>query len=179
MTNATATATEFLYYMTQRPAMPGAMPKADLTDICELDPAATIPEINRGAYAVLTYSRPLTYQEIHDYELTPADPYERQCANGEVLDFSIQFPNYTTDCRLPSIYADGEVKPCPFCGEKHDIWSLKYKLPGLDADRYAVMCFGCMALVDVGYAQDRGQALRHWNRRTAKTSSAPTENLDI
>lgn len=163
MTNAT-----FLYYMTQRPAMPGAMPKANLTDICELDPTATIPEINRGAYAVLTYSRPLTYQEIHDYELTPADPHERQCAkgaNGEILDFSIEFPNYTTDCRLTSIYADGEVKPCPFCGEKHDIWTLKYKIAGIDADRYAVMCFGCMALVDVGYAQDRGQALRHWNKR--------------
>lgn len=176
MTNTTAT--EFLYYMTQRPAMPGAMPKADLTDIRELDPAATIPEIGKGAYAVLTYSRPLTYQEIHDYELTPAAPYERQCAKGEILDFSIQFPNYTTDCRLPSIY---ETMPCPFCGESHDIWTLKYKLPGLDvdADRYAVMCFGCMALVDVGYAQDRGQALRHWNRRRAKTPSAHTENLDI
>lgn len=167
MTNTT-TPNKFLYYMTQRPTMPGAMPKADLTDICELDPTATIPEINRGAYAVLTYSRPLTYQEIHDYELTPADPHERQCAkgaNGEILDFSIEFPNYTTDCRLTSIYPDGEVKPCPFCGEKHDIWTLKYKIAGIDADRYAVMCFGCMALVDVGYAQDRGQALRHWNKR--------------
>lgn len=59
---------DFCYYMTQRPAMPGAMPRRGLTHIEELDPAANTPGVGR-AYAKLTYDRQLTDSEISDYEL--------------------------------------------------------------------------------------------------------------
>ena len=63
----------YRYYMTQRPFMPGAQPLEGLVDRKDLDPQDMIPEIGRGAWAVLTYSRNLTGKELHDYELTPAD----------------------------------------------------------------------------------------------------------
>ena len=61
----------YSYYMTQRPAMPGAMPREGLYSIEDLDPKEIIPEINDGAYALIIYTRKLTDQEVYDYELTP------------------------------------------------------------------------------------------------------------
>ena len=63
----------YRYYMTQRPAMPGAMPKKGLDMIEDRDPDDIIPNLGKGAYAVITYTRKLTEQEISDYELTPYD----------------------------------------------------------------------------------------------------------
>ena len=57
-----------------------------------------------------------------------------------------------------------EVKACPFCGETREIWATKYHHAA--GDRFAVMCFGCCAVVDPGYAQDEWQALQHWNKRS-------------
>lgn len=59
------------YYMTQRPPMPGAMPRSGLVEIEEFDGRVYCKEIMREAYARLTYDRELTKQEIYDYELTP------------------------------------------------------------------------------------------------------------
>lgn len=61
----------FSYYMTQRPAMPGTLPREGLTDVKELSPYVIIPSIGKGAYALITYDRKLTDREVDDYELTP------------------------------------------------------------------------------------------------------------
>ena len=61
----------FNYYMTQRPPMPGAMPKDGLTDINEYDQRLYVDAIDHDAYARLTYSRKLTAKEVRDYELVP------------------------------------------------------------------------------------------------------------
>lgn len=55
------------------------------------------------------------------------------------------------------------VKPCPFCGEHKEIWAAKYMTPV--GERFAVICFGCMATVDPGFCQDEWAALHHWERR--------------
>lgn len=60
------------YYMTQRPAGPGAMPRNGLVDVLNYDGKPFIPEIGREAWSRLTYNRMLTAEEIRDYELTPA-----------------------------------------------------------------------------------------------------------
>ena len=64
----------YKYYMTQRPPMPGAMPKLDLVNIQCLDPNDIISWLGKGAYALLTYSQPLSGKDISDYELTPYGP---------------------------------------------------------------------------------------------------------
>jgi hypothetical protein len=62
-------AMEYRYYMTQRPPMPGALPKAGLQGIIENDPDKPYREARCRVYAVLVYSRELTEKEISDYEL--------------------------------------------------------------------------------------------------------------
>ncbi len=54
---------EFKYYMNERPISIGTTPK-DFTHFDEED--------NGGRYGAVYYTRPLTEQEIVDYELTPA-----------------------------------------------------------------------------------------------------------
>lgn len=59
-----------------------------------------------------------------------------------------------------------EVKPCPFCGERKEIWALRYVRTDIaDGARYGVGCMGCMAILDSGYWQGWGQALAAWNTR--------------
>lgn len=60
----------YKYYMTQRPAMPGAQPSKGLVDIQEINPNQQTNGVGR-AYARLTYDRPLTNAEVSNYELTP------------------------------------------------------------------------------------------------------------
>lgn len=58
--------------------------------------------------------------------------------------------------------------PCPFCGEKKDICTFAYQHTA--GTRYAILCMGCMAGIDPGWAQSRGAVLEIWNKRTeAKT----------
>lgn len=64
----------YVYYMTHRPPMPGAMPKDGLLEIEAREPWKHVPHAGR-AYAKLTYSRPLTEKELYDYELA-AEPSE-------------------------------------------------------------------------------------------------------
>ena len=61
----------YSYFMTQRPPMPGAMPRDGLVDIEEYDSREYRYEIMREAWAKLVYSRELTRQEMSDYELVP------------------------------------------------------------------------------------------------------------
>ena len=62
----------YTYYMTARPAGPGAQPKDGLVNIIPCDPSIVNPIIKRPAYALLEYSRPLTLQEERSYEIVPA-----------------------------------------------------------------------------------------------------------
>lgn len=60
-----------IYYMTQRPPMPGAMPIYGLIDVEEYNRKSFVAQINASAWAKLTYNRKLKVQEISDYELMP------------------------------------------------------------------------------------------------------------
>ena len=62
---------DYHYFMTQRPPMPGAMPRKGLKEIIAYDPDDYIPEICHVIYAELVYDRELTKEEVSDYELMP------------------------------------------------------------------------------------------------------------
>lgn len=57
---------------------------------------------------------------------------------------------------------ENELLPCPFCG-CHEIVYAKYT--AIVGERWKVVCCGCMAAIDPGYAQDWGVVQRLWNRR--------------
>ena len=63
----------YKYYCTRRPAMPGAIPTKGLDHITDMDPREIIEKIGTGAYALLVYNRPLTDDEVGNYELTPSE----------------------------------------------------------------------------------------------------------
>ena len=63
----------YTYYLTQRPAGPGALPQFGLNEIESYDEKSYVPDIGREAYAQATYTRPLTLDEIDQYELTPKE----------------------------------------------------------------------------------------------------------
>lgn len=63
----------YTYYMTMRPPMPGAQPMEGLVEIIEMD-NGWVQDIRHTAYAKLVYDRPLTEQEVEQYELeTPIE----------------------------------------------------------------------------------------------------------
>lgn len=67
------------------------------------------------------------------------------------------------EIKKPEKGAEDELLPCPFCGSKE----VAYERYEHDAgERWKVLCLECMATVDPGTAQQRGQAKRLWNRRT-------------
>lgn len=55
-----------------------------------------------------------------------------------------------------------KLLPCPFCGS-NEIYYKKYQTPV--GERWGVLCGGCIAEVDCGYAAQRAQARDRWNRR--------------
>ena len=57
----------YRYYCLYRPPMPGAIPKHDLVQIASFDYRQSFNGI--GCWGWAEYSRPLTEQEITDYEL--------------------------------------------------------------------------------------------------------------
>lgn len=94
------------YYMTQRPPMPGAMPKLGLVDIQDLDPNEIIPEIGKGAYALLTYSQSLNGKAICDYELTPYGQQRSEIYKGYELTFIPQYQQWVvTSLKNPELGA--------------------------------------------------------------------------
>ena len=60
------------YYMTMRPAGPGAQPVYGLVNIETFPAPKLIPEIQRYAWSRVDYDRKLTNREAKIYELTPA-----------------------------------------------------------------------------------------------------------
>lgn len=61
----------YCYFMTQRPPMPGAMPKEGLYEIEDYDAKKFVPEVGCTAYAKLYYGRELSKEEVKQYELEP------------------------------------------------------------------------------------------------------------
>lgn len=62
---------------------------------------------------------------------------------------------------------NNELLPCPFCGSEEVVYD-RYKHEA--GERYRCICLGCMATVDIGYAQDKYTAKRAWNKRTDERS---------
>lgn len=58
-----------------------------------------------------------------------------------------------------------QLKECPFCGGGEIVYMEYNSGVGL---RWAVVCCGCMATIDPGYAQNIGVVQRMWNRREVK-----------
>lgn len=80
----------FSYYMTQRPAMPGAQPREGLIEVEELNPNTNTPGVGR-AYARITYDRQLGVKEIIDYELiadTDANRQNKVNYNGYSIEYN-------------------------------------------------------------------------------------------
>lgn len=55
-----------------------------------------------------------------------------------------------------------ELLPCPFCGNDEVVYE-QYMLAG--SSRWRVICCGCMATIDPGYAQQMYQVAEMWNKR--------------
>ena len=55
-----------------------------------------------------------------------------------------------------------KLLPCPFCGSDEVVYA-KYKTEV--GERWLVICTGCIAEIDPGYAQERYTAREKWNRR--------------
>ena len=57
---------------------------------------------------------------------------------------------------------DLALKPCPFCGSKEVVYE---KYESMCGQRWRVVCCGCVATIDPGYAQYRWPVMNMWNRR--------------
>lgn len=57
---------------------------------------------------------------------------------------------------------DGEAKPCPFCGSKEIVIDKYKREVGI---RFRIICFGYMAMIDPGYAQQKHTVMEMWNKR--------------
>ena len=62
----------YRYYCLLRPVGPGAVPPG-FCDWGECAPEKVIPEIGRGAWGWVEYEHQLTFFEIAEYELAPAE----------------------------------------------------------------------------------------------------------
>ena len=58
---------------------------------------------------------------------------------------------------------DIELMPCPFCGEKEEIYIEEYE--HIAGKRYRIVCTSCMAQIDRGYDQTKYPLLEVWNKR--------------
>ena len=58
------------------------------------------------------------------------------------------------------------LKPCPFCGSEEIMYMQYNHRAGL---RWMVMCAGCAASIDPGWAQNRHRVAELWNRRVGET----------
>ena len=72
------------YYLTQRPPAPGAQPKRGLIKCFDYNNRLYVEAIGRNAWGSAVYDRPLTDEEIDDYELVPMP--EKQWENGGYKD---------------------------------------------------------------------------------------------
>lgn len=66
------------------------------------------------------------------------------------------------DIYKPLKGSDLELHKCPFCGSEEVVY-MKYD--HASGERWAVVCMGCIATVDPGWAQQKHQVQPLWNRR--------------
>ena len=57
---------------------------------------------------------------------------------------------------------DDEIKPCPFCGSKEIVIDKYEQEVGT---RFRIICFGCMTMIDPGWAQQACDVIDMWNKR--------------
>jgi hypothetical protein len=62
----------------------------------------------------------------------------------------------------PAEGSGNELLPCPFCGCDEIVFEQYEREVGL---RWKVVCCGCMAGIDPGYAQHPHNVAALWNRR--------------
>ena len=62
----------------------------------------------------------------------------------------------------PHAGSGNELDPCPFCGSEEIVFVQYEREVGL---RWKVVCCGCMAQIDPGYAQAMHQVADLWNGR--------------
>lgn len=69
------------------------------------------------------------------------------------------------------IKAGGDLAllPCPFCGSEEVMYEM---YPHRAGERVRVVCMGCMAMLDPGYAQQKYTVRDMWNKRTAAQNIA-------
>lgn len=65
----------YRYYSTQRPIAPGTTLKEGCVGVVNFDEKIYVPKIKREAWGFVDYDRPLTKEEIKEYELCPAQDY--------------------------------------------------------------------------------------------------------
>ena len=68
----------FEYYMRSRWPSPGAIPKVGYIpeETIEYSDRRYVAEVGRNVFAKICYSRPLSIEEIKEYELIPAEGTE-------------------------------------------------------------------------------------------------------
>ena len=73
--------------------------------------------------------------------------------------------------------ADGDLclERCPFCGSDNVVYEKYLHTAGY---RWRVVCIGCMASIDPGYAQQRNTVQRMWNTRAPILSAEEMEMLE-
>lgn len=104
------------YYSTQRPIVPGSLPKPKdnkVIGVCNYDDKTYCEEIKREAWGYIDYEKPLTAKEVNDYELT----------EGKFLEIpKPQYKNYYPDyaCGCGCFNQPKEREDCCFYhGEYH------------------------------------------------------------
>ena len=64
---------------------------------------------------------------------------------------------------VPPHGSDLTLLPCPFCGSTEVVY-MKYD--HVAGERWAVVCTGCVAEIDPGWAQEKGIVKEMWNKRS-------------
>jgi len=79
------------------------------------------------------------------------------------------------DFKMAQNNGEDNLLPCPFCGS-HNIVYARYEHTA--GTRWAVVCMGCMAQIDPGWAQSWGAVQELWNRRDIlKKQSIPLHDF--
>lgn len=76
--------------------------------------------------------------------------------------------NDMTDMYKPKNESELALLPCPFCGSDEVVYMAYICASG---ERWAVVCMGCIAEVDPGWAQQKHQVQPLWNRRNVEVTA--------
>lgn len=108
------------------------------------------------------------FQSVHACEVVGCNETTTQTKPGQPVH---EVPDGWTPSELESKNMSEFIKPvggfhlekCPFCGCDEVVYE-KYEHAA--GDRFRVVCIGCMASIDPGYAQDKATVQTMWNRRS-------------